>query len=301
MLDPRLNHAVAVAQGGSFTRAAELVGVTQSAVTKSIADLERELGYTVFYRTSRGTLLTEKGREFVERATRLLEDARALLRGSADRGDPHAGVLRIGVCPPSLEWLLAQPLAGLLARHPGIRFEVSGASFERMVQLLRGGSVDVAVGFEAAFAEWSDLRRHPIAALEVALFVRKGHPLLTRAVITPRDLAEFDFVAPSDSRPYGRVVRDLYESQGQEWQKRLHIVDCFPIARRLVATTDALGVCATDYVGSPGFAAAFAVVDGFSLFPPSPMCCATRSRFEPSAAARAFLSTMREKLPRNSP
>ena len=45
MLDPRLNHVVAAAQQGSFTAAARAVGVTQSAITKSIAELERQLGY----------------------------------------------------------------------------------------------------------------------------------------------------------------------------------------------------------------------------------------------------------------
>ena len=96
MLDPRLNHVVAVAHGGSFTKAAEIVGLTQSGITKSIADLERELGFAIFFRTSRGALMTEEGRDFVERAERLLDDARSLLQGSRERGDPYAGPLRVG-------------------------------------------------------------------------------------------------------------------------------------------------------------------------------------------------------------
>jgi DNA-binding transcriptional LysR family regulator len=296
MLDPRLNHVVAVAHGGSFTKAAEIVGVTQSGITKSIADLERELGFAIFYRTSRGALLTEEGRDFVERAARLLEDARALLQGPRERGDPYAGPLRVGVCPASLEWLLADPLASLVGKHPGIRIEIIGSSFERTIRLLRNGSVDVAFGFDAAFAEWSDVRREHIATLQGVLFVRKGHPLSNQAGVELDDLAEFDFVTPSDSRPYGVVIRELYESREVEWQKRLHIIDNFSIVRQVVATTDAIGVTTAEYAAMATFAASFEMIQDVNPFAPAPLCCAVRSRWDPKPAVRALLSEMRARF-----
>src|ERR1700684_3123931 len=108
MPDRRLHNVVAVALAGSFTNDARTVGITQCGLTKSIADLERDLGYSLFHRVARGALLPEQGREFVERASRLLEDTRILLKGDGEK-DPFAKVLRIGVCPASLEWLLADP------------------------------------------------------------------------------------------------------------------------------------------------------------------------------------------------
>ncbi len=177
MLDARLNHVVAAAQQGSFTAAARVVGVTQSAITKSIAELERQLGYLIFHRTSRGALLTVEGRVFVDRATRLLEDAKDLLRGPSAREDAYAGPLRIGVCPASLEWQLVEPATALLARHPSIRLDVSGAGFERVAQQLRNGDIDVALGFDEAFAERADFRREPLPAAPTVLFARKDHPL----------------------------------------------------------------------------------------------------------------------------
>jgi len=297
MLDPRLNHVVAVARGGSFTAAAEIVGVTQSAITKSIADLERQVGYSIFHRTSRGALLTEQGRDFVERTARLLEDAGELLRRPRGLEDAYAGVLRIGVCPASLEWRLAEPLERLLARHPSIRVDVSGSSFERMVQQLRNGGVDVAVGLDAAFSVWSDLRRYALASNDATLFVRRGHPLLDRPAITLGDLAEFDFISPSDSRPYGEVIRNIYESQGVEWQRRLHVVDYFPIVHRIVAKSDAIGVVAVAHGHSPPFQARFATLDGIELFPRAPLCCAIRAAWEPKPAVRAFISACVESMP----
>ena len=297
MLDRRLNHVIAVAHFGSFTKAAEQTGITQSGITKSIADLEHELGFPLFYRTSRGAVQTEAGRDFVDRAVRLLEDARALLTGDRERNDPYAVTLRIGVCPASLEWLLAAPLIALLSRHSSIRFEVIGATFERTIQLLRTGAVDVAVGFEDAFNEWSEVKRERVAELLVTSFVRKGHPILEIPAPTSNDMSRFNFVVPSDSRPYGSAIRKIYEDAGVgPWQRHVHVVDNFDIVKRIVATSDAIGVTTLAYSRSRTFQGLYAVVPGASPFPPSPICCATRARWEPTPAVRAFLHVMRDNL-----
>jgi DNA-binding transcriptional LysR family regulator len=299
VLDRRMAHVIAVARTGSFTAAAQAVGVSQSAVTKSVADLEKQIGYPLFHRVSRGALPTEQGREFIERAVRLFDDARDLLQGSAIKTDRYAGVLRIGVCPSSLEWLLIDPLAKLLDRHPSILLDVSGSSFERMVQQLRNGSVDVAVGFEAAFCEWPDLRREQIPTLHSTLFVRREHPIL-KGLATLADLANYEFISPSDSRPYGTAIRGLFEDQGIDWRTRIHIVDYFPIVRRIVAESNAIGVVALQYAHSPSFDKAFSVLELPRTFPPAPLCCAVRARWEPKPAVKAFITQMRNSSPPRS-
>ena len=292
MLDSRLKYAVAVARAGSFTAGAEAVGITQSAITKSVADLEQQIGYAIFHRTSRGCVLTEKGRDFVEQAARLLDDADELLRPVITHKDPYAGVLRIGVSPATLEWRLIEPLTTLLKAHPSIRFDISGSSFERMLPLLRNGAVDVVLGFDAAFSEWPDIRRSPVPAVKSLLFVRRDHPLLKLAEITRKDLAKFDFVSPSDSRPYGSVIKDIYESQGIEFRRRLHTVDYFPIVRGIVAASDAIGVVSAINAQSRTFQASFQTLDDLALLPPSPVCCAIRAHWSSKPAIRAFIAVM---------
>lgn len=294
MLDSRLTYLVAVARCGSFTGAAQAAGVTQSAVTRSIADLEKEIGYSIFHRTPRGVVPTEKGGDFVTRAARLLEDARELLKGGAGVSDPYSGVLRIGVCPASLEWWLVEPLVRLLRKHAGVRYEISSSSFETILQHLRSGSLDVAVGFDAAFREWTDLRREPIGELKSTLFVRQGHPLLARDKVLPVDLASYDFVAPSESRPYGEIIRNVFESQGVDWHSRVHRADFFPTVRRIVGQSDAIGIVAYSYAETPQFQRRYALLPGIDLFPSGPVCCALRARWEPKALTRAFIATARQ-------
>ncbi len=295
MLDSRLAHVVAVSRAGSFTAGAKIAGAGQSALTKSVADLERQLGYALFHRSSRGVTVTERGREFIERTARLLDEARELLSGSSTN-DPFAGYLRIGVCPASLEWRVANTMVGLMKRHPSVRFELSASSAERMLPLLRNGAVDVAIGFDAAFAEWPDVKRAPMGPLTGLLFVRNGHPLLERPSAAIAELAAYDFVSPSDSRPYGQAIRDIYESQGVDWRGHVHVVDYFPIVRRIVSESDAIGIVAPSYSSSPSFKARYTTLDHLKLFPPAPLCCAWRARWEPKAATRAFVSSIRASL-----
>ncbi len=295
MTDSRLNHVVAVARAGSFTAAAASVGLTQSAITRSIADLERQIGYAIFVRTARGALLTEAGRDFAERAQKLVEDTKALLGRPQGGDDAYAGPLRIGVCPASMEFVVMEPVVKLLKRHPSARVDISGSTFERVVQQLRNGAIDLAVGFEAAFAEWPDLRRQRLANSHSALlFVRHGHPILDLKRPTIKQLARYDFVSPSDSRPFGAVIRALYEDQGLDWHKHVHVVDFFPIVRRIVSTTDSIGVVSSDFADhSAAFRSQFAILETLNLFSdPAPMCCAVRARWEARPSARALMAIL---------
>lgn len=299
MLDNRLAYAVAVARTQSFTKAAEQVGVTQSAVTKGIADLEDQLGYALFSRSARGAELTVEGRVFVERASSLLEDARDLLKPEA-KADPYSGALRIGVCPASLEWLLADPLGQLIRDYPSIRVQMTAGSFETIVAQLRAGLIDIAFGFDAAFDQWPELARVPMSVLKVGMFVRRGHPLLDIAVLKIDEIACYPFVGPSDSRPYGEFVRSLYPSYGRDGSANIHIADFFPIVREIVEASDAIGIVSADFRPKGSFADKFQFLP-FDLFTPARMCCAYRARWEPKRNVRALLAMLERHFATGSP
>jgi DNA-binding transcriptional LysR family regulator len=297
MIDRRLAYVVATARYGSFTAAAAQVGVTQSAITKSVADLERQLGFDIFDRTARGVIVTEEGRLFVDRAVRLLEDANQLLRGSPTTFDPYADVLRIGVCPNSIEWLLMEPLSKLLSRYRQIRFHVSGANADQIVQQLRTGTVDVGFGYNATFSEHPDIRSEPLANIQTCFFARQGHPILELANVGHSALSQYDIVSPSFSRPYEQFINEIYEAHEVDPRLRIHIVDYFPLVSRIIRGSDAIGFVSLSYTRSQAFKKHFAVVR-YSEFPPfEALCCAVRRRWTPRPAVRAFIMACRECLP----
>jgi len=292
MLDTRLRHAVAVARCGSFSRAAEAVGMTQSAVTKSVAGLEQRIGYQLFHRTPRGAILTEAGREFVDRAAVLLADAQDLVSGA--RTDPFSGVLRIGVFPGSLDWVLLDPLAALARKHPAVRFDTVFGASERGVQLLSRGEIDIAIGMEPAFAPWDQVQCAPAGVLETIPFVRRGHPLLDLPGLSLEELAAYAFVSPSSSEPYSSMIRDIYESRGLNASEHIHFVDYFPLVKRLVAATDAVGGVARSKATRPAFLERFAVLENLPVFDPIMVCCAVRKHAPPKAGASALIRLMRQ-------
>lgn len=295
VLDTRLAYVVAVARAGSFTRAALSVGLTQSAVTRSIADLERQLGYQLFHRSAKGALLTERGRDFVVRAERILDDTRDLMRGLGRPDDPFAVTLRIGVGPSSLEWLLPDALTDLHRRHPELRFDLSSASFERIIHQLLSGSVEVAIGFDAAFADWAEVKRFPLGVLKSTFFARKGHPIHEIERPSDADLAKYEIVTPI-TRPYIATTRNIFESQGMDWKRHVHVVDAFPVARRIVERSDAIGHVARGYANNPAFKKKFDLIEPLAPYPSAIVCAAVRARSEPAQSTRTFIATLRAKV-----
>ena len=301
MLDARLVYVVAVSREGSFTAAARAIGVTQPAVTKSIADLERQVGYAIFYRTPGGAIPTESGKAFIVRAGRIVEDTRELLTSREGANDPYAGVLRIGIAPAAMEWQAVDAIELLLKRHPSVRLETSGGSFERTSNQLRNGAIDIAVGLDEAFASWPELERKTIGILQSDLFVRKDHPLVGRASLTSADLAKFDFVTLPESKPYGDIVRGFYEAAGVAWRGRMHVADYFPTVARIVRSTDAISMVQRAFTRTTSFNRFFATLSvEEEIFPTSLLCCAYRAHRELTPAMRAFVSAIRDSNTRRA-
>ncbi len=294
MLDRRLEHVVAVARAGALSRAADEVGLTQSGLTRSVASLERELGFALFRRTPRGVAITERGQPFIERAARLLEDARDLMAGGVDGVEPERA-LRIDVAPTSLQRLLAGALASVVTRWPQVRLVLTGGPVEQVVQRLQAGVVDVAVGFEEAFAIWPEIDRAPAGVIETVLYVRRGHALASRESVSREELAEHVFVAPSESRPYAGDIRRLLAGVASGWRSRVHTVDDFTVAARLVAATDAIGFATRAYAGTPDFLRRFACVPAQTPFHVAPLCCAWRAGAEAPGPVRSLISALQSR------
>lgn len=133
---------VRAVEAGSFARAAEKLGLTRSAVGKSVARLEGRLGVRLFHRTTRAQSLTDDGQLFYERCRRALDEldaAEAAL--DAGRREP-AGRLRVSVPLLFGRHCVAPALARLARRHPRLRLEISFS--DRVVDLLEDG-FDLAV------------------------------------------------------------------------------------------------------------------------------------------------------------
>ncbi|MEM6810511.1 MAG: LysR family transcriptional regulator [Pseudomonadota bacterium] len=137
-----LQHFVAVVEAGSFTAAADRLGVAKSAVSRRVRELEQRLGAQLLNRTTRATDLTDSGRAFYERAVRVLADLDEAEAAVAQRGGQLIGTLRVAL-PLSFGLLhMAAPIAAFLEAHPEIDLQVD--LNDRRVDLVSEG-MDLAL------------------------------------------------------------------------------------------------------------------------------------------------------------
>ncbi|MFF7476970.1 LysR substrate-binding domain-containing protein [Streptomyces sp. NPDC008092] len=141
----QLTAVVTVAETGSVTKAAQLLHLVQSAVTRQIIGLEEELGVALFERTRQGMVPTAAGAALVERSRRVLveiERARAEIRPT--RGHV-TGIVHVGILGATLE-LLAQPLLEAVAeKYPGVDLRMSTAYSGHLQQWLDAGDLDLSL------------------------------------------------------------------------------------------------------------------------------------------------------------
>lgn len=180
----QLEYLVAVAEEGSFTKAAARVHVVQSGVSAQIGRLERELGQQLLDRTGHVVRVTEVG-------AAVLAHARAALAAVASAKlvvEEHTGLLcgqiRLGMVTSS--WLgfdLTGLMAGFHRTHPGVDISLSEATSDRLEEALIGGRLDAAV-IAPADAAPQGLSMHRVADVPLVAAVGPGDPLADHASIT---------------------------------------------------------------------------------------------------------------------
>ncbi|MFE7588475.1 LysR family transcriptional regulator [Kitasatospora sp. NPDC057512] len=150
----QLQYFVTVAQHGSFTRAAQLLHLSQPGVSSQIRQLERELGHPLFDRSGRTVRLTPVGEAVLPHALAALASAAAARRTAQEFGGLRRGHVRLGMVagaaltPPSELGTfpgLATTLAAFRQEHPGIDFSLTEDTTARMLDALRDGRLDLAV------------------------------------------------------------------------------------------------------------------------------------------------------------
>jgi len=169
-----LEYVVAIADHGSFVRAAEYCRVAQPSLSAQVRKLETALDMMIFERTTRRVIVTVEGKAFVEQARRVLAEAR-LLFTIAERSDkPFGGVLRLAAISTLGPYLFPRILPGLRKEYQGVAFALSEGLTSGLVPKLIDGEIDAAL---------LSLPEADVALTSAAIFSEpfllacpKGHP-----------------------------------------------------------------------------------------------------------------------------
>lgn len=141
----QLRTFVAVARQRSFSQAGQLIGLSQSAVSHSVKELEAEIGVRLLDRTTREVLLTGAGQQLATRLTRLLEELNTTLLDVRSYGEQRSGTVRVAASQTPSAHLMPQCLASTQQHYPDIRLILHDRVQQAVLQSVRNAEVDFGI------------------------------------------------------------------------------------------------------------------------------------------------------------
>lgn len=235
----KLRYVVVTAETRSLTGAASALSITQPALTRCIAEVEKELGIQIFYRLPRGVTPTEEGERLVNRARVLLADLDMLREDIREGSRELRGRLRVGVVPGSYIPVSAPFLARFAEAHPHADVSAFTGRAHELIPQLNTGELDVVLSTTNFVERWPDIHAEDIAPLQFAYMVRKGHPLEHKESITKSDLEQFPAVMPATTDWGNLDLAVLNKKLGLPKIRPKYVSDDFSVVVALLNSTDA--------------------------------------------------------------
>ena len=192
----KIRHVVEVAHSESITTASYTLAISQPALTRSIADVEKQLGVQLFLRMRRGMRLTEAGRVFVDQAQRVIKSVDDLFINTEDYLNLKLGRLRVGIAPAGYNAYLNDPMTELVKAYPGMQLELVVGYAEQLAPRVISGDLDVLWGAARPLTQWPELKVTILRDLYYGFMIRKNHPLTELSKIREVDLLKYPILLP---------------------------------------------------------------------------------------------------------
>lgn len=192
MLDIRpFKHFLAVVRAGSFYRAAQELHLSPPALTKSIKNLEEDLGVQLFDRQYGCATPTPYGRVLGKQAQRLLNDLDSIKATLIQMVDLEAGELAIGAGPASANGIVARAITRLSNEYPRLKIRLHVENVDGLTELLRVGKIELIVGVHEELAGDPGLEIEPLFEEPFRPVCRAGHPLQSSQPVTLKQLQAY--------------------------------------------------------------------------------------------------------------
>jgi LysR family pca operon transcriptional activator len=238
---------LAVAQHGSLQKAADVLAITQPAVSKTLKELEDLLAVRLFERGRRGAVATREGEAFMRHAGASVSALREAVASVAQTQRQAHAVVAMGVLPTVAPWLMPQLLlrqdAGEAGTHTSLRIH-TGANPELLARL-RQRELDLVIGRFAEPAHMLGLSFEHLYADPLVLAVRPGHPLLAQDGAKADVLAglqAFTVILPTQGTAIRHTAEGFFLARGLALPERTVETLSVSIARGYTLQSDAVWV-----------------------------------------------------------
>lgn len=210
MVLKNIQHFVAAVETGSFHKAADRLGIVQSALSRRIGELEVELGGRLFERRPAGVRLTEAGQSLYDDARRMLDDLeRAIRRFELIEGG-QVTLLRVGINGPAMmHAALPRGLQTFRRDHSKVEVRLTPLLSQAQFTAIASGAIDLGIAFDLGQSHGLAVKRLSIDHLTLA--IPADHPLATKPDLDIADLQGANFIGME--RPNSGLMADLVVDQ----------------------------------------------------------------------------------------
>ena len=207
----QLRYFVAVADEGSFSRAAAKVRVAQPSLSQQIRKLEAEVGQPLFDRLPRSVVLTEAGRCFIDYARQILASIGDARRCVDELKDEVAGRLAVGAIPTIAPYVLPELVVTFQKHYPEVTLEIIEDVTDGITRRIEAGELDVALA--SSCQQSPTLRRESLGNEPLLALVPEGHPLAKKTLVELDDLKSQRFLLLHEMHCLSQQVHHLLESR----------------------------------------------------------------------------------------
>lgn len=190
----QFRYFIAVAESSSVAAASRMLNIAQSAITKSILELEDTLGVSLFERSPKGMVLTPDGHRFLVSARKVLSAVADATRLNLAQPTQLAGPLSVGVTSLVAGYYLSELLTRFQRSCPAVQLHVVEESPPFLEHLLINGELDVAIMVSNALGEPQALVAESLTRSPNRVWMAANHPLAERDEVTLEDCTRHDFI-----------------------------------------------------------------------------------------------------------
>jgi DNA-binding transcriptional LysR family regulator len=213
MDNQNLKAFITVANCGSFSESAEQLYLTQSAISKRIAQLEQQIGKKLFDRIARQVTLTEAGKELLPRARRILQEYENALQAINDLSGEASGTLRLAISHHLGLHRLPPILKQFAQQYPSVTLDIEFMDSEKAYEQVLHGQSEVAV-ITLALESHHNIHSKKIWNDPLRFICAQDHQLASLKQPQLKDLAEYPIILPGLNTYTGRIIQNLFQQEG---------------------------------------------------------------------------------------
>jgi LysR family transcriptional regulator, regulator of abg operon len=292
----QLKAFLTVAEQGSIRAAARSLHLSQAALTKSLKELEQDLGVSLVLRTARGVQLTEYGQRLRIRARMVVSEMRRAEDDIAHMKDAGTGSVAAAITPTTALSFLPQAYRAFRKQMPHAQVSFIEGFTGVALPRLRDGSLDFVVAVVLAEQLAPEFDYFELYHSHSAIVARKGHPLAQCTTLA--ELVDAEWLLNPSPESSTRRLLDFFSERGLSVPRR--VVECpsFVIAHALLRESDAIAALPAPLLDYPWVGEGLAVLPIVDPIPPIAIGVVTRRNSPLTPAASLMLDCLQDAIGR---